>query len=116
MGDCWFVGALSVLANRDELLIGAAASSGHDKAMLVDGVKANFFSMGVYPALFHEFRNKGIYVFRFFKEFKWRYVIVDERFPVYEGNKELLFGSCKNPSELWVPLIEKAYAKLFGCY
>jgi len=83
IGDCWFVGALSVLATRDELLIGAAATCGHSKTMLVDGEKANYFSMGVYPALFHEYRSKGIYVFRFFKEFKWRYVVIDERLPVY---------------------------------
>jgi hypothetical protein len=53
IGDCWFIGALSTLAARDELLIGAAASSGHDSKMLVDGVKSNLFSKGVYPALFH---------------------------------------------------------------
>jgi len=26
IGDCWFIGAMSVLATRDELLVGASAS------------------------------------------------------------------------------------------
>lgn len=27
-----------------------------------------------------------------------------------------MFVSCNDQEELWAPLIEKAYAKLFGCY
>ena len=53
---------------------------------------------------------------RFFKEFSWRYVIIDDRLPCYTGTLKPMFGNCKDPSELWVPLIEKGYAKLFGCY
>jgi hypothetical protein len=53
---------------------------------------------------------------RFFKDFKWIYVIIDERIPVDKATKKPVFGACKEPHEMWVALIEKAYAKLHGCY
>jgi hypothetical protein len=55
-------------------------------------------------------------VFRFFKDLSWRYVIIDKRIPVYNSAGDYIYGKCAVPEELWVPLIEKAYAKLFGCY
>jgi hypothetical protein len=38
------MGALAVLATRDELLIGAGSTTGHSKNMLIDGAKAEYFS------------------------------------------------------------------------
>jgi len=73
-------------------------------------------STGVYPPIFHKFRNHSIFVLRFYKNHSWRYVIIDDRLPVYKANKQLVFGRCAEAEELWVPLIEKAYAKLHGCY
>ena len=43
-------------------------------------------------------------------------MLIDDRLPYDRDAQELVFGSCRDPSELWVPLIEKAYAKLHGCY
>lgn len=83
---------------------------------MIDAEAAGMLSSGVYPPIFHKFRSQGIYVIRFFKDTKWRYVIIDDRLPVYKGNKQLVFGKCASADELWVPLIEKAYAKLHGCY
>ena len=40
---------------------------------------------------------------------------VDTRVPASEGGKAI-FAHCKSPNEVWVPLLEKAYAKLHGCY
>lgn len=57
-----------------------------------------------------------MFVLKFFKEFAWRYVIIDNRLPCYASSKEPVFGRCTNLYENWVPLIEKAYAKLHGCY
>ena len=83
---------------------------------LIDSEISQLLSMGVFPPIFHCFRHKRIFCLRFFKEFSWRYVIIDDRIPVYKGNGSYVFGRCTNADELWVPLIEKAYAKLFGCY
>jgi hypothetical protein len=50
---------------------------------------------------------------------KWVYVLVDDRIPVKNIGKDAgkpVFGRCRNSWELWVPIIEKAYAKLHGCY
>lgn len=116
LGDCWFIGAMSVLATRDELIRGGTDGIAPEMSRLIDNEAATVLSMGVFPPIFHRFRYKGIYCLRFFKEFAWRYVIIDDRLPVYKGNSSLVFGKCVDPKELWVPLIEKAYAKLFGCY
>jgi hypothetical protein len=84
--------------------------------MMIDKQIASYFSLGVFPPIFHKYATRGIYVMRFFKEFKWRYVLIDDRIPCYAGNGKPMFGYCNDLSELWVPLIEKGYAKLFGCY
>jgi hypothetical protein len=70
----------------------------------------------VYPPIFHKFRNRGVYVLRFFKNFEWIYVIIDQRLPVDKKTGKPVFGHCEKPNEMWVALIEKAYAKLHGCY
>lgn len=88
----------------------------YDEDMIIDKAMASALSMGVYPPIFHRYRMRGIYVLRFFKNFEWIYVIIDDRIPINTETKQPVFGSCKNAHELWVALIEKAYAKLHGCY
>jgi hypothetical protein len=44
-----------------------------------------------------------------------RYVVMDDRLPVGDSSSpKLVFARCKDENELWVPLVEKAYAKLHG--
>lgn len=43
-------------------------------------------------------------------------VTVDTLIPCSEKTSKPLFAHCKDPNELWVPLLEKAYAKLHGSY
>lgn len=57
--------------------------------------------------------RRGHYAFRFFKEGKWVVVHIDDRLPC-DKNGRLVFARCGNPDEMWVPLMEKAYAKLHG--
>ena len=116
LGDCWLISALSVLATRDELIIGGRRGLEYDHDMIIDKELASILSNGVYPPIFHKFREIGLYVIRIFKNFNWIYVLIDERIPVDKETLKPVFGSCRNAHELWVALIEKAYAKLHGCY
>lgn len=119
LGDCWFISALSVLATKDHLLRGE-----FNEEILEDGIideeENLMLSTGVYPPIFHCFRIKNIFCFKFFKDFKWRYVIIDDRLPCRKVTRnqipKLIYARCKNENEFWVPLIEKAYAKLHGNY
>jgi hypothetical protein len=120
LGDCWFISALSVIASNDYLLRGEF-NPGILEDGKIDEEETIMLSTGVYPPLFHGFRRKGLFCFKFFKNFKWRYVIIDDRLPcrkVYNKSEtpKLLYGKCRNDNEFWVPLIEKAYAKLHRCY
>ena len=88
----------------------------YDPNMMVDKEIASLLSKGVYPPIFHKYRDVGLYVLRFFKNFQWIYVVVDQRVIVDKRTRTPVFGHCKDPNEMWVALIEKAYAKLHGCY
>lgn len=116
LGNCWFISAMSVLVTRDELLVGGRQGMDYNSDMIIDKELATLLSNGVYPPIFHRFRAHGLYVIRFFKNFKWVYVIIDDRIPVNSQTKKPVFGHCDKIHELWVALIEKAYAKLHGCY
>lgn len=57
----------------------------------------------------------GLYQCIFYKDGDWVVVTIDDRLPVDEDGKPA-FGSCRDPNEFWVPLLEKAYSKLYGSY
>lgn len=66
----------------------------------------------------------GIFHFNFWHFGSWVEIIIDDRLPCREVRKEgggkeieLVYGrNDLEPNEFWVPLFEKAYAKLNGCY
>jgi hypothetical protein len=62
-----------------------------------------------------QYKDNGIYVVRFFKEGRWVMVIIDDRIPC-DVNSVPLYARSKDENEIWVMLLEKAYAKLHGCY
>lgn len=65
------------------------------------------------------YRNRGVYVFRFFKESDSYFVIIDDRIPTQElkdGKAVPYFARCANPHLFWISLLEKAFAKLHGRY
>ena len=71
-------------------------------------------------SLFHikEKSEENVYGIYFFINGKWKLVLIDDYFPYKKKQcvvKELFF-SCSFQNEIWVSLLEKAWAKLNGCY
>ena len=89
LGDCWLLGAFSCLATNPQLL---------SNLIVYDGMEFGFC------------------VFQFFKNGEWRRVFVDTFIPFNPSSKTPLYAHCQDPNEFWVPLLEKAYAKLHGSY
>lgn len=60
--------------------------------------------------------EKGFYQFQFYKEGKWVTVTVDDYLPCEGPTGFPVYAKSKDYDELWVSLIEKAYAKLHKSY
>ena len=88
LGNCYFLATLSAMAENPER------------------VKARFYTKEVNQA--------GIYLMSFFINGKETPVYVDDYFPVSRINNQLCFAKCKG--NLWVMLLEKAWAKICGTY
>ena len=61
-----------------------------------------------------ETNKEGVYLVRICHDGLWKIVVVDDSFPCTQDRK-LVFTKAKR-RQLYVPLIEKACAKLFGSY
>lgn len=88
LGNEWFLSAVSILAERPALI---------DRLFITDKIN-----------------QSGIYRVKFCKNGEWVTVTVDDYFPCYPEGEPLFARAHGN--ELWVMLLEKAYAKLHGNY
>jgi hypothetical protein len=59
--------------------------------------------------------NRGAYAVQFYVHGKPQIVVVDSAFPIDE-KKRPAFARSTIAEELWVSIIEKAYAKLYSSY
>jgi len=91
IGNCWFLAALANLAD-DDICFNRVVPSGQDFGP----------------------DYCGVFRFRFFRFGEWVEVCVDDRMPTRHGR--LIYLRAKDPNEFWSPLLEKAYAKMYGSY
>ncbi|XP_069002637.1 calpain-5-like [Embiotoca jacksoni] len=97
VGNCWFVAACSCLALKPNLW----------KKVIPDWKEQEWDSG-------HPENYAGIFHFQFWIFGEWIDVVVDDRLPTING--ELIYCHSKDNNEFWSALLEKAYAKLSGCY
>jgi hypothetical protein len=106
LNDAWLLSAISILA----------ASGGVDDGK-VDALIDRLF-------ITKQTSLTGAYALRLFKNAQWETVIVDDYFPVLAGGDAAkssasagaAFAHSRDFEELWVPLLEKAFAKYHGGY
>ncbi|XP_035482413.2 calpain-5-like [Scophthalmus maximus] len=97
VGNCWFVAACSCLASKPNLW----------KKVIPDWKEQEWDPK-------HPENYAGIFHFQFWVFGEWLDVVVDDRLPTING--ELIYCHSKTNNEFWSALLEKAYAKLSGCY
>eukprot|EP01041_Mallomonas_annulata_P009253 gene9253-19209_t len=66
-----------------------------------------------------DFKDYGVFTCRFYVEGEWVDVITDTRIPCFQdggGKCAPVYGRSPFPDEMWICLVEKAYAKAVGSY
>ena len=65
---------------------------------------------------FDEDEYAGVFHFKFWQFNNWIDVVVDDYLPVDSDNNLIFCKNVRNENEFFICLLEKAYAKLRGCY
>ena len=90
LGDCWFCSLV---------------------ASLTEAKQSQIFTK-IYPS---RINPAGVYLVEVFIFLRRYYVLIDDFIPV-DANDNPVFGRSRQKNEIWFMLLEKAFAKISGCY
>ena len=109
LADCWILSSLAILATDRSLVEKLFVSTDYGEEYGCPHAKRRSSELNLET-------DGRLYVCRFYKAEEWVTVIVDDRIPCHKVTRQPIFARCKEPNEIWVPILEKAYAKLHGTY
>lgn len=93
LGNCWLIAGMAALTYMTSL-----------------------FKKVVPMYQLFDYNYAGIFHFRFWIYGVWHDVVVDDYLPVNENGNLIFCQNREEPNEFWAALLEKAYAKVCGCY
>eukprot|EP01135_Chromosphaera_perkinsii_P005219 Nk52_evm2s326 gene=Nk52_evmTU2s326 len=109
VGNCWFVAACNTLRENAKLF-----------ERVVPDYKDQQWFMKPKKDKEPEKNPKycGLFKFVFWRFGDWYEVVVDDRLPCIKSGTKLclVYAHCNEGEEFWASLVEKAYAKVNGCY
>ena len=104
IGDCYLMGALSVLSRIPSQVMNLFPSC---KQKVLENLKYK-------PP--QEYNNAGVYAVKFWRGNAWRVVVVDDYIPCGDDGLPCFANLSADSCEFWPLIVEKAYAKLNGSY
>ena len=90
LGDCYFLSVIGSLCNNIKL------------------IEKLFYSL--------KKSKNNQYGINFYINGKWKLILIDDYFPARNTSFKKFSFSYSSNKEIWVPLLEKAWAKINGCY
>jgi len=104
LGDCYLMGALSVISRVPSQLMSIFPSCKQEVLMKHKHQPPQ------------EYNNAGVYAVKFWRGNAWRIVVVDDYIPCGGDGLPCFASLSEGSCEFWPLIVEKAYAKLNGSY
>ncbi|KLU81664.1 calpain-9 [Magnaporthiopsis poae ATCC 64411] len=114
-GNCWWLAAVATIAHRKDLIDRVCVDRDEDVGVygFVFQRDGEFFPVLIDDNLFLKFSDYNGYSGDYDPTGKLER---DHRARYQTGSEALYFASCEDKNETWLPLMEKAYAKIHGDY
>lgn len=110
IGNCYYLCALSILSTHEHLLYDILPDIPKDLHEHPEAIQDSLDDE-------QTFNHEGVYAVRFWRDGKWRIVVVDDWVPIdSEMSSFIMARPAKGSAEIWCLLAEKAYSKLHGSY